>query len=467
MNMFSNPVDTAERPGSVGGYDQTKITGQPRWQSGARDRIARALIERTPFVALVSGAPGMLGSPLVEEIAAELPYKHHVAATDAAAEQLTLSALLERILGRQPGSFDGNKESAFDSLLQGAAGGVRRVLVVDNADQAPQEVLAHLALLTTLLGTRVPILQIVLAGGPDFLDHCSPEIARRIDPKAMIEWGPGRTRHAESPPPPPPEAPAFATPIPAPPMARQAEAELEALMTPYESDSVYAPFTVPPPPPRQHRRVWPLIAAVGCVALIGGAGEIAAYRSQTTTALHPPADRTDTPNPAEVVIPGVEPAKAEPSTAAPPPASPVPAERQATTPAAIGEPPTTPPGPPAPPAAVRLPALKAENPPLPASEAGADAPPAAALKALIHRGDLHLAQDDILAARLFYERAAPFSAEAATAAGKTYDPLVLPQVARGAQPDRDAAIGWYKRAQDMGDPAAAGLLARLQAQPPG
>ena len=101
-------------------------------------------------------------------------------------------------------------------------------------------------------------------------------------------------------------------------------------------------------------------------------------------------------------------------------------------------------------------------------------PPAAAtepqgFEAMMRAGDTAMVRGDILRARTLYEQAAtihPRSAAAAIAAGKTYDPNLLP--AFGAGPglaDRDRARSWYGRARAIGDPAAAALQEALRQGP--
>ena len=86
---------------------------------------------------------------------------------------------------------------------------------------------------------------------------------------------------------------------------------------------------------------------------------------------------------------------------------------------------------------------------------------------LLRRGNAALADGDIVAARLLFERAAALgSASAATAAGKTYDIAFLPRsIARGIQTDQRAAAAWYDRAAALGDPEAGALLTRVEARP--
>lgn len=86
--------------------------------------------------------------------------------------------------------------------------------------------------------------------------------------------------------------------------------------------------------------------------------------------------------------------------------------------------------------------------------------PADLVAALVKRGNESLILGDFAAARLFLQRAAEAgSAPAALALGKTYDPNETG--AKGTRPDPARAADWYRRAESLGDPAAAGLLQRL------
>jgi hypothetical protein len=85
------------------------------------------------------------------------------------------------------------------------------------------------------------------------------------------------------------------------------------------------------------------------------------------------------------------------------------------------------------------------------------------LTLLLSRGDAMLALGDISAARLLYQRAAALgSARAATAVGKTYDPVFLVSIqANGIAADRTAAATWYRKSAALGDPEGTDRLARL------
>ncbi len=84
---------------------------------------------------------------------------------------------------------------------------------------------------------------------------------------------------------------------------------------------------------------------------------------------------------------------------------------------------------------------------------------------LIKRADALLALRDVTSARLLYERAAQAgSGQAATAAGRTFDPNALAQLgAVGMKTDPAAAARWYQKAVALGDTAAEPLLRALQA----
>jgi TPR repeat protein len=85
------------------------------------------------------------------------------------------------------------------------------------------------------------------------------------------------------------------------------------------------------------------------------------------------------------------------------------------------------------------------------------------LTLLLSRADTMLALGDISAARRLYERAAALgSAQAATAAGKTYDAAFLASIGvQGIVPDQTAASAWYRKAAALGDREAADRLAKL------
>ena len=81
---------------------------------------------------------------------------------------------------------------------------------------------------------------------------------------------------------------------------------------------------------------------------------------------------------------------------------------------------------------------------------------------LIAKGDELMSNGDIFAARLFYERALKKGdARAATALGKSYDPVIYQQLkVHGVIPDPNIAIEWYRKGAEGGDEMAS---ARLQA----
>ena len=101
------------------------------------------------------------------------------------------------------------------------------------------------------------------------------------------------------------------------------------------------------------------------------------------------------------------------------------------------------------------PATPEEKPIIAAAPAQAPLAPAE-IDELVSRGGQLLATGDIAAARVFFERAAEQgNAAAATAAGKTYDPLYLEEAhVRGIRGDPVAAAKWYRRASAAGDKEA-------------
>jgi hypothetical protein len=113
------------------------------------------------------------------------------------------------------------------------------------------------------------------------------------------------------------------------------------------------------------------------------------------------------------------------------------------------------------PAPARLPET-ASPPPAAAAEPQPDP-----MTILLHRGDMLLQQNDVVAARLFFERAAAAgSGEGATSLGKTYDPNFLATIdAHGMKGDVVRAIEWYRKASIvLGDKDAGERLKVLTAQ---
>ncbi len=85
---------------------------------------------------------------------------------------------------------------------------------------------------------------------------------------------------------------------------------------------------------------------------------------------------------------------------------------------------------------------------------------AADLAALLARGDMLFSNGDLVAARLFYERAADAGeGQAALRLGETFDPVFLDRARlRGARGDLSTARSWYRRASDLGVAEAEILL---------
>jgi TPR repeat protein len=82
------------------------------------------------------------------------------------------------------------------------------------------------------------------------------------------------------------------------------------------------------------------------------------------------------------------------------------------------------------------------------------------------RGDAFLSAGDIVSARLFYERAADGGdGGAALRLGATFDLGFLGRTGvRGALGDPARASSWYRRALDLGNPAARERLKNLEQQ---
>jgi hypothetical protein len=89
---------------------------------------------------------------------------------------------------------------------------------------------------------------------------------------------------------------------------------------------------------------------------------------------------------------------------------------------------------------------------------------AAEMAALVTRGDAFVGSGDIVSARLFYERAANGgNGGAALRLGTTFDPAFLSQARVRDIPDDPAkALSWYRRAADLGNPAAQEHLQNLE-----
>jgi Peptidase C39 family len=89
---------------------------------------------------------------------------------------------------------------------------------------------------------------------------------------------------------------------------------------------------------------------------------------------------------------------------------------------------------------------------------------AADTAALLARGDVLFSKGDVVAARLFYERAADAGeGQAALRLGETFDPVFLDRARlRGARGDLSTALSWYRRARDLGVAEAEILLKSLE-----
>ena len=165
---------------------------------------------------------------------------------------------------------------------------------------------------------------------------------------------------------------------------------------------------------------------------------------KTETAVKPEAEAVPTPEP-EKVEPVVE-AEAQPEPEAPTPEPAVSAEPEAPAP----EPEVAAqPEPAAPETEVAALTPSAEVAPEPVA-------PAAAKNPLLAKGDQMMGLGDIASARLLYKRALKAGdPRAATAMGKSYDPVVFEQLkVHGVIPDAKLALEWYERGESGGDSEA-------------
>ncbi len=530
---------------------------------GLQLAVARALRNNKPFLVLAGGAPSQAERALDESLRAR-PGRMQVARAAAQREApLTLAMLLERILDRAPGTLrSSNLESAISAVTRGVAGvKIDRVLVIDEAEHTPRDVLGRLAVLPALLGSNGLSLKVILLGERQSLQRCIPAGAGSdvIDLDACLH--PSASAHGH--------APAPAGSLPTSGTVKQDGTEGKArrhgggvalglllLLAAGVSSAAYlkafdAPYSV-------HHR--PQAASPnGNAPLVSDLARPSAERTEAPAASQPAAqaeqrateeapapppvipDATSTPDAAPASAPPTpetprpdaahEPQAGQDAPAPPPvipdaastpdasPASAPPTaetSRSASAPApragqdAPAPPPVIPDAastPDASPASAPPTAETSRSAPAPAPRAGQDAPapppvipdatstpdaspasapptaetsrsapapappaesaeralPAAVVETLMRRGAAALADGDVGAARLLFERAASSNAAAALALGKTYDPDFLAQLgARGVQPDRAAAAFWYGKAKALGDPDATRLADRLR-----
>ena len=99
----------------------------------------------------------------------------------------------------------------------------------------------------------------------------------------------------------------------------------------------------------------------------------------------------------------------------------------------------------------------------PAQTEPAPAAPASSKSPLLTKGDELMNLGDIASARLLYQRALKAGdPRAATALGKSYDPMVFEQLkVHGVLPDANIAIEWYQRGAEGGDVEATSQLQAL------
>jgi len=111
----------------------------------------------------------------------------------------------------------------------------------------------------------------------------------------------------------------------------------------------------------------------------------------------------------------------------------------------------------------RLPVAAATPAPEPISQPAPRTLDAKEVAVLLKRGAEHIANGNIVAARLIYKRAAEAGeAQAAFALAETYDPLVLRRLGvRGLAADVAMAQSWYEKARALGSTEARGRLETL------
>jgi hypothetical protein len=221
-------------------------------------------------------------------------------------------------------------------------------------------------------------------------------------------------------------------------------------------------------PKAQQTRPSVLILGLGCIAIIlslslywlsgAGRGDRTVSLTPVSVIAVPPA----APAPPVQVAPATEVASARPEIpVAVAPQTPPPVDSQDTAPPHVEAQPAD------------APAAVAESSTAPVAAAPPEAPAASLspdeIESLIVRGDQLLATGDIVAARLFFQRAAEQgSGPAATEVGKTFDPLFLEQAhVRGIRGDAAAAADWYRKAAAAGDHQGQTRLDRLLARFPG
>ena len=105
----------------------------------------------------------------------------------------------------------------------------------------------------------------------------------------------------------------------------------------------------------------------------------------------------------------------------------------------------------------------AAPPPQPSPAVAPPQPSPAVVTALLKRGDDMMSLDDIVSARLLFQRAAEMgSGSAAMKLAETYDPsFISNHHVIGLRPDQATAAVWYRRAVALGEPQAQARLVVL------
>ena len=352
------------------------------------------------------------------------------------------------------GNSDRSKQivQGLQLLGQPVPGEVRRLLVIEDAEEVDPALLENLARIPGLGAPTLP-LQLLYVGCPAYWDSLialNDGAARRLIGSPMVLL----------------EAPSETGSIAPSPVTG---AKVDAVVVP-----LAAPETI-------HRPKW-LSAGLGCLGFGAVLGIGMADQGRLTSfieAYHPPArDGAESPSRmAGTTGPSSSSLEGEPNRpASPGRTAPETGLKTAVTKPEVAEAAAVPDA--APPRTITadksafLDAKRVPSPQMTSSQlepAPATQAPAAVARTIgtsMSRGDAMLGLHDLSAARRYYELAAKAgSADAALALGRTYDPTSM--VRSGAvslQPDATLAAEWYRKAADLGSSEAGTALRNLGRQ---